>query len=138
MSRRRWIVGLRVFVACGLALVIFAASAGVPVAITTSGVPTANATPKPGEPGGNHSKPGDKKKKKKPEGSNSRHGSDTSSAQRRNSGQGSNSTSQQPTSTIDAQQTRQSSLPQRKPNGEFSPGNSGRVGYDEEQESFNA
>jgi hypothetical protein len=88
------------------------------------------------EPGGNHSKPGDNKKKKKPP-QRSRTGSDTSD-QRRTSNPGSNSTSQRPTSTIDAQQTRQSSVPQRTPRGRFAPGNSGRVGYDEEQESFNA
>jgi hypothetical protein len=131
------LVGLRMLMVCGLALVLVAGSAGVPMVMPTFDLATAHATPAPGEPGGNHSKPGDNKKKKKPPQRSSPRGSDTSD-QRRTSNQGSNSTSQRPTSTIDAQQTRQSSLPQRRPDGRFAPGNSGQVGYDEEQESFNA
>jgi hypothetical protein len=127
-----------------------------PTGFTVSGgerLAVAGATPAPGEPGGNHSKPGDNKKKKKQQtqrrsgnfGSDTRKGSDPSQDSSRRS-------SQRPTSTVRAQQNTSDSAgtdetvtsspsgaasqQNRKPNGEWAAGNSGLVGFDEEQDTF--
>lgn len=59
--------GLRLGVAAGLtALLVPVAGLAVPLVMSDPAlVAQASATPKPGSPGGNHSKPGDNKKKKK-------------------------------------------------------------------------